>query len=341
MTKIAPDGARDGTHRRWTIDKNGDVSLTRKFWCLAEDEYKIAEYFLGKTKEQDGRLRRLLPLTDDKDTTFVATGISVNQQHKYTGPLGADPLLPGDRTTNPAPVTKGVDGGFAKTKFEVRYTRVKYRMAADVESMPPVDEEAQRFVELLEPRPASSILTLPGHAMKYVRDAGGGTNRPHGNIIPYNIPKIFPQIELPVIWHNLPSSMFQFSSPGEYLKRYLGWVTGTPVKPYWGKINKYDFLGFRAHTLLLTDWRLVPRPSLVPEPGYLSIDWDVHYTWLYDPNRHSYKWFNDVSPFTGPSTNQSGFYEVTVDGVYYAPGSLPDNTGIFDEIDFNDLFKVT
>lgn len=344
LTKIAPLGVRDGTHRRYAIDSNGEVSLTRKFQIHATDQYKVAEYFLGKSRfvSADSRLRRLLPLTDDKDTTFVASGITVAKESKFLRPLGANPAIPGDRNTNPAPVTGGVDAEFYRAEIEVRYTRIQYRLLEDADC--PADAEYNRFVQLLEPRPASSILTMPGHQFRFVRPTGTGTAVPHNTTIPFNLPRVFPAVEIPVIWYNIPSSEFQFSSPGAYLKRYLGDPTTTPPTPsFWGTINKYDFLGYSAHTLMLTDWRLVPRPSLVPESGYLTIDWDVHYTFLYDPNKHTFKYYNSVKPSTGSWTNTSGFYQVTADGTYYAPGSgtLPDNTSVANERDFSLLFKLT
>lgn len=341
ITKIAPSGVRDGTHRRYSVDLNGEVSMTRKFWIFATDRLKVAEYFLGYSKEQDSRLRRLLPLTDDDDTTFVASGVTYLREQKFTGPTGANPLLPGNRTTNPAPVTGGVNAAFYRGEIEVRYTRIQYRLLSDDDC--PADTEYNRFLQLMEPRPASNILTLPGHVFRYACPPGSVTTPPDQTNIPFNIPRIFPAVEIPVIWYRIPASVFQFSSPGPYLKRYLGDATTTPETPsWWGTINKYETLGFRAHTLMLTDWRLVPRPSIVPETGYLSIDWDIHYTFLYDPNRHTFKYFNHVKPPSGSWTDRSGFYQVTSNGTYYSPGAgtLPDNTSVANERDFSYLFRL-
>src|SRR5438128_4350430 len=135
ITKLAPIGVRDGTHRRFQIDRSGEVSLTRKFVIFDSDLYSITKYFLGYSKiaysnpidptSAPSRLERLLPLRDNKDTSFVATGLSLLNEHKFLNPIGANTGIPYNRTTNPA-ADGGADTRFYKAMIEVKYSRVQY-----------------------------------------------------------------------------------------------------------------------------------------------------------------------------------------------------------------------
>lgn len=332
-------GTRDGSARVDFFGMGANGS-SREIWCPWVDRYKVARAILGYSQlakenaldptEITG-LRRLTPLphpdaqvggSDDSPGNMFATQITGIRGHK---PLaGVSSTLETDIN---ASAKKNV---FEKAIFEVKYENIGYQVYKDSEVPSWPENEAYRFVEVLEPTPSSSYITLPGGTLNYIRNGGGG---PTGQPINFNVGKIFSTMQFKFLWKRLPYDLFIPGAFTKWAKRIWGDPDDSSVKPLLGTVNKTASLGFPAGTLLLENIRPIP----VRSPFYFIWEWDFEITFNYNPNFWNYLYYFPVST---AGTTYRGFYLVGAGTTFYANGSVPENYSLYNEREHALIFDV-
>lgn len=185
--------------------------------------------------------------------------------------------------------------------------------------------EFERFTRILEPQPSSEYITMPGGTLAFLKSGGGG---PTGKIA-QNVGKIFSTIQYKLLWKRLPFALYSLSNPTKWQKRIWGSDTNTPLI---GTVNKYEWNGFKAGTLLFENCRPIPVDSMF---GYLY-EWDFEYTLHLDVNGWNRKYY---FPPASSGAGDAGFYFVGK-STYYDTGSVPDGESIYNERDFSLLCDV-
>lgn len=331
ITYFAERGVRDGSSPSEAFTPDGSPS-TRKFFVPWAQRFTAATAILGYTQigytgsTPDG-LRRLLPLRHPDTSVFPyywwAAGITKVEGHKFTGKrVGSD-----SSTANT----------FEKAEITVQYEQVNYYMWDESAVVIPgtstpwiwPDDEWARYTSIGEIRTSTDYLQLPGGLLYYCRPSPS-TDAPHNKPIPFNAGLILPIMEFPVTWKKIPYEIMSPYVDSPWRDRI--WGDGTNP-PYIGTVNKHDFLGYRAGTLLFSGIRLIERksPFLVPE-------WDVEFTFAVDPRKWNYK------AFIPPKADTEWLLVVKRNNdntiTHYAEGSIPDNKTLYNERDFTELFQV-
>jgi hypothetical protein len=248
---------------------------------------------------------------------------------------------------------QSIGSAYDKAILELSYERPMYKLLEDHEC--PADQEYLRYVDWGDsPQPTEEVFTMPGHTLNFIAQSGtpfgGSASLPVG----YNVPKIFPMIDFQVTWKRLPAEIFDVYFPGPWLLRMVGNPNNPSMVPYQGIVNRTPFLTFPAGTLLLKSWRPIRKPAPftlfnTPFPGgpmtwaSPSVEWDIEFTFRYDPKGHNYKFYVDPVPPGGSRSNagNSGLYFVGAGTTWYPPGNVPDRYSLFNEREFADLFVVT
>lgn len=339
-TYFQEKGTRDGTAR---VDQfgMGANSSNRLVWCPWEDRYKIARAIIGYSKlaKEDGidpdkitGLRRLTPLAhpdinpldlDDGPGNMFASRINSIKGHK--------PLV-GELSENDADINAlAKKNVFEAAIFEVQYENIGYQVREDDEVTDWPENEFERFLEILEPTPSSSYITLPGGTLNYIRESG--STPPHGLPINFNVGKIFSTMQFKFLWKRLPFDLFNPIAQSNWAKRIWGDPADPDAEKLIGSVNKTEFLGFAAGTLLLENVRPIP----VRSPFYFIWEWDFEFTLNFNPNRWNFLYyFNNAAA----GATDRGFYFVGAGTTYQAPGSLDDDTSIYNEREHKLLFDV-
>lgn len=334
LTFYQERGTRDGSANQTQFGM-GANSGTRPVWVDWVDRYKAARAIIGYSQLDRLAgiiigLRRLTPLphpdaetagSDDGPGNMFATRINGIKGYK---------ALAGTSSTLETAVNAGVKKNvFEKAEIEIMYENPGYqvRTEEEIENWP--EDEYLRMFEVLEPTPSSSYITLPGGCMNYIRESG--TDAPHGLPVNYNVGKVFSTMQLKFMWHRLPYDLFDISNQTNWAKRIYGDPDNPDEIPLIGTVNKTAWLSFPAGTLLLENVRPIP----VKSPFYYIWEWNFEITWNYNPRGWNYLYY--FSPAGGAG---SGTYFVGKGTTYYAPGSVPDNTSIYNEREHSLVLNV-
>jgi len=297
------------------VDEN---VMTRPWFCKWESRYDFVELVLGDSKlwtdAGTTKLSRLVPNSiygrHPFSTQIMATRIDEIRPHGAATELGGRfPIVP-------------------KAEIRVYYEHVPFAIRSDSG----LSTERQRYTSRGNAMTDVETFTLPGGTFKYAR-AGGGV--PNGVPVPFNVSFTRPVRRFQMTWHMLPNDLYE--TDGALFRRlYLG--TGDGI-PWLGTVNKepitFPGLGnYTAGQLLLegVDDRSLKSP--LAATGLAALRWDVTFKFAYSPRG----WLNLFYHDSGTPAN-SGYYPVSVDGVVYTPATLPDNYGLFNCRDHNDLWN--
>lgn len=222
-------------------------------------------------------------------------------------------------------------------------------------------DETGRYTEVTDPKSSAEYLQLPGMVLYYTRpdqelDEGGILGpMPAGLSIPYGTGLILPQEEITVVWRRVPYEVFDPLGQGDYgsgggwfggsgaganLSPLYKRIYGDPEDPddedklpYLGTINKTAIFGRAAGTLMFSGVDPVRRSGPTPD----TFEWDLHYKFLYDPNRG---WDRKYYHPNTKDSAEAGWYYVSRTAVNYAHGSIPDKDSQYNEREFRDLWVV-
>lgn len=185
--------------------------------------------------------------------------------------------------------------------------------------------EMARYVIRGDVTPSGEALQLPGAVFQYIRETG--TDPPHNIKIPFNTAKILPQEKFTLTWHRLPANVW---TPESHLyERIYG--TGGDIA-YFGCINTKVFYGRAEGTVLFSGVRPVMRKSPLGD----ALEWDIEYTFDYDP----LGWNNKYYFGTGANAAYNGVYLVGKGSTFYDPDLVPDDYSVYNARDLNKLFSV-
>jgi hypothetical protein len=341
ITYFAERGVRDGSSpiERFGVDAS---DATRKFFVPWDERFLAASAILGRSEIEyyvDGGgnstptgLKRLVPLRHPDTVVYPfylwASHITEVKGHQFAGNrVGGD---------------SSIANTFTKAEITVQYESVDYQMFNDSQVTNPAtgeawvwpDDEWVRYTSIGEMTTSTEYITLPGGTIQYCRSTG--TAEPHGRPIPFGTGIVKPIMEFKVTWKHIP---FAIVSPygDEFFcpwKRRI-WGDGDTIKPYIGSVNKTDFMGYKAGTLLFSNIRLIPKKS-----PYLVPEWDIEFTFAVDPYKWNYKLF---VPTTSVGDNLEWLLAIRPTSgttTHYAEGSIPDSKCIYNEREFTNLFRV-
>ena len=353
LTYFTDIGVRDGSSQTAVLGL-GEVSTTRHVVVKWGEAQQAAQSLLGYsriTPGSGGRLERLLPLWHPLDPSLIPVRVALERNHQFLKGLGANLNVPGSLTNT---LSDGSVGSvYKKVCLRIEYQRAMFDLKEDADT--PRDAEAGRYVDWGVPEPVTNAMTTPGHLLHYTVPPGqtppalwqGQTS--FG--LSFNVPRIETGFRLAVRWLRLPAPLWQPLTPGPLVQRLVGDPHGSPPqRPYIGTVNKTQFGPYKPGQLLLEGWSVERRPAPFVlytgtqnnPPGYLSpaVEFDFVYNMAYRPYGHNFVYFNDYRApgQTGPTGSQYCYVSRTK--TYHAPGSVPPNDSLFDEADFNDLFKV-
>lgn len=221
---------------------------------------------------------------------------------------------------------------------EVEYDYYKFKPYGDGEFIAnDFTDEYQRYTEITDPRTSGEYLSLPGAVMKYVRKTG--TAKPHGTVIPYGVGKILPLEEFTVIWHRVPYEVYWDGKvDGGYQSFLHKRIHGSPeegINPYLGTVGQFGLFGRQAETLLFSGFQAVRRFGPIPT----SWEWDLHYTFTFDPFRWNWKYYF-ANASTGPIVPANGWYFVSTRGIYPDIQTDPDYGDYIDTIDDDSIYNT-
>lgn len=336
---VREGGVKDGTSPTESFEV--DNSASRRTFLVAWDSRgDFIKYMLGygETWDDSGttRLSRLLPSYHPEFTDLIASRVSEVRGLKYTAP--AVPVDPDDPYRDDPAVcfdhpdyrfTDDDTAGHQINVFKDAVITVEYEQASfdRVEDADIYDggSELDRYVVRGEQTPGAEYLQLPGAVFKYVRSSG--TTSPHGKTIPFNNGLVLPQEKFVLVWRRVPSEVW---TPDSALYE---WVYGGPLYtvPALGCINDADFYGRPPGTVLFEN----VRPILRKSPLGVGFEWDLEYSFNYDPKGWNYKYYFGVGD---PANN--GWYFVSKGTTYYTPATLPDYESLYNARDLNNLFNV-
>lgn len=173
--------------------------------------------------------------------------------------------------------------------------------------------EFERFVTFTA-KPAAEYLSVPQTGTLMWSD---GPNV--GKAFPGNVGFVVGTIDMTWNWIQVPYDALPFAA----------------VQDIIGRVNKYEWELWpsgpkaAAGTLLLTSWEPVRYNS-----PFGARTWDISYTARYNPRLH-----NNFYDFNKGNYAFSPFLQASVDGTFYAPGSVPDGKLLYNERDFFELFR--
>jgi hypothetical protein len=315
-------GVPDGSSPSETIgvDESGSV---RKRRCPWGQRFDCAMRYIGTQRitydagipPQPVRLERLTPLPLPPTALFTSPWWAV----KVHDIQGHKPR------TKQITAEDGSSNTFAEADVFIRYAPLPYAVADDAGIA--AGDEYKRYVSFSQWQLKNDILLLPSGCLKYTKSGGGG---PHGNVVPFNTPLQQPCLEFRATWHRLPEDLFNWNSPGPWLKRILGDATSA-TKTAMNTCNNARIWSFDAGTLAVVGW--VPeRRETAPFGSY---EYDVHFTFQWRPQGNNFLYYNSLD-----APADSGYYYVSRAGTFHAPGSVPAGDSLFDEVDFRTLFRV-
>lgn len=321
---------RDGSHPTETRTQ-GEVTMTRTFLCAWAERFNFVNCVLGDSQlwldtSVEPNVYKLVRVLPDEewgrhptDTQIMATGAPTIRG------LGAG--------------TDDADGmpEYVDAEVEVEYEFFPFQVGS--QNSPPAQQELDRFVWLGDSTRSEAEVfgPMPGGALKATSEAGAGF---HGRPAPYGFSISRPIERFTIHWHYLPWELV--SSGGALFERlYFGDETEEPFVPYIGTVNaeEIDFASFgrryRAGTLLLESVELTKVRSHLAEDGTAGLRAKVGFNYAFAPRG----WL-DLFMYDPGTPANSGYYRMSADGTFYAVADMPDNTGLFNTRDHNNLFKA-
>lgn len=317
--KIQTRGVRDGSHPTHRRGMRG-CSTDRSFYCATAHFESFLAYMLGAVRtytNADGKIAvsRLLPQTFPKKDRLTCMSLAESKGQPENG-AGVD----------------NADGvpTYPRTECRFLYEVVPYYLKTDLEMQETGKNESDRYLEELGSKIDVKYLTLPGGSMRLATGAVDA-NRAKGTPIPYAIgsPQVTSNYALKV-WR------FPYAAWGAGSARYelaMG-VPGVPSKaPYIGSVNATTFFGNPPGTLLLLD---VEEEIMFDQLGD-DLVWNLTFRFLKKPRGHNWFFFFQTNP---QGTIPSGWYFASIDGEERIPGNIDDDTSLFNEREFADLFAT-
>lgn len=217
----------------------------------------------------------------------------------------------------------------------VLYESVPYLVLDDAELEN--GSEINRYFELFygdEIQSSADYITIPAGSMSYIKS--DGTNK---GTVPFNSGIVQPVETIRAAWHRLPDSLFDSDAPKTsvlFQRLYTGYDTGDgldtdgePTLAYIGTVNSEPILNFAAGTLLLNS--VVPRR--LRSPTGIGFEWRLIMEWLLKPAG----WLNLVRR---QNDADDGVYFVGRGTTYYTPATLPDEVGLYNTRDHNNVFDL-
>jgi hypothetical protein len=317
--EVVEIGARDGSSPVESFMING-TTAERTFRVNWDSRIGFVWWMLGYAETWDDggttRLSRLLPQEHPHYPGLVATKCTRIRGFKWDGndvdDVGGVYQFPVDGTQI---------SHFDKADVTIQYDHVVYDRVEDGD----ITTEFDRYVIRGDVTPGADYLQVPGAAFKFYQSAG--TTEPDGYPVPFNSGRILPSERFVLTWHRVPENVW---SPTSGLHDFVYGIGSYSSGPAYGAINKTTFYERPAGTVLLE----AVRPILLRDPFGIALEWDLEYTFAYNPRGWNYLYYYDVD-----GTN-SGFYHVSSSGDYQAPGSVTDNRSIYNEREFANLFSV-
>lgn len=319
-------GIREG-QPAYACDGSGPAAVAQILvdWQYVERaEYEIIGYPLciqgsgsgsGSGSGNSGIMQRWLPHNLPRKPWLWATNIS--ECRGIGAPMGREDgpyiiglnINKGSGTGNAKPTPS-----YAKALFTVEFNFLPYPVLADRE----ITTEYDRFNELIEDTSTGEYVSPRGQ--QYVLRWAGGTEP--GVQIPDNVGRIQPSKLITLRWHRLP--LICLPDDTEVIGKTNSKELGNK------KTNPHTF--FKAGTLVYLGrrWRTIGSPF---QGGFLAT---VEMQFRQFPNgANKYlHWPKDKSP--------AEYVQATTTGIDYPPGSLPNGTATYDEIDFiNALWTMT
>jgi hypothetical protein len=312
-------GIRDGSSP--THSRRVDAS-TSQYQYLINPDYldRFVAYMLGAVVQYlpnvgSYKLSRLLPQRVPDKPKFAFTELNSATGHQFY-------------TDQPRGETVPITPGYTKLKCTVTAQMLPFDLYDDAD----ITDESDRYVQTLPSQNEVSYLNLPGGIMRY-KTVSGGAGKPNNVRIPYNIGFPVPTSTISRKWIRIP---FESWGPGTILfNRVFGDVYEGEL-PFCGSVNKYEFLGYPPGYLLY----LGVEEELQMDPLGEALAWNLTHKWqAAHLAPHNWKYF-----FSSVDSDASaqGWYFVAKDDAssYYPPGSVPDNTSLFNEKDHSLLFNV-
>jgi hypothetical protein len=319
LWEVEEIGVRDGSSPVESFEVNGSTA-ERRFRVAWDYRNQFVWWMLGYAETWDDagtlRLSRLLPQAHPFYADLVATKCTRISGFKFTGNEVADV---GGVYQFPADGTQIAT--YSKADVTIQYNHVVYERVDDGD----ITTEFDRYVIRGDVTPGADYLQVPGAAFKYYRSSG--TTSPDGVPVAFNGGRIIPTERFTLTWHRLPENVW---TPDSGLYDYVYGLGAYTSGGAYGAINKTEFYDRPAGTVLLE----AVRPILLRDPFGTGLEWDLEYTFAYNPRGWNYLYFYDLG-----GTN-SGWYHVSSSGDYEAPGSVTDNRSIYNEREFANLFSV-
>lgn len=268
---------------------------------------------LGYSRSNEGSLKRYLPQED-----FEHSNLWCNRISRVSG-IGWRDKIEAAEVGDP-PESPGSTNKYAKALIECEFGPRPYNLLSDDEIESADGNEFLRFVEANDTAAQGEYLTLPTlGVLKWSEGPNHDSGTPaNSKPFPGNVGKIVVQSAYTFRHHQVPDD----------------WLPEEAILACIGRSNDADFgdpdnprLYFPVGTLLLNavEWRRTYSPY-EREP-----QWTISYQLLYAPNTwHKFVDFKAVPP---------AYYQVTSDGVYYAPGTIGDaGKTVYGEADYQQLF---
>jgi hypothetical protein len=331
LTKQSERGIRDGSSNLRTRTLN-EVSDKRRMWFKWSERTDALVRYLGINDllyDENGfptALTRVAPMRHPESDFLHVTRFTEQSLHKVLS------------SVYNAQKDRSVSATFKMVDVELVYERLPYRALSDDD--PEWDGfEFKRFVSIGEKKASADYLTIPGGVLKYIAPTvGAPVDR---KLIQYNNGIVVPTVEFQITWHRLPAALWNYDIPNLWTDR----INGTDDDySFIGTINKHEFKGYPAGTLLLTNVsdQQCPAPNdldqtwndLLQFPYEMNIIFSVHF----NPMGWNYLYYNDISGTTG--AGKSGWYFVGRGTTEYQPGNVPDEYSLYNERDFRSLFYV-
>lgn len=229
--------------------------------------------------------------------------------------------------------------------IDVEYQHYRYRPWGDgeFEEENESEDEFKRYTERMDAEGTAEFLQLPGMVLKFTQP-DAERNKAHGVAIPYGAGKIFPGQEFTMVWRRVPYEVYQDGDidgterSDLHVRIFGDPYAEEPIKPYLGTINRFPLFGYPAFTLLFERMREVRRPGPIPT----TWEWDLYYTFRYNPFRWDWLYFYDTKKeIVGPVTpSASGFNLVTERGTYPETATHPAYGDYLDIQDEDSLYNT-
>jgi hypothetical protein len=319
------------------IDSAGATRTFRVKWDKRKD---FAKYMLGYgvTWDDSGtrRLSRLLPRAHPDYPDLVATKVTRIVGHKWTG-VAVNSVTAGYAADSARhhghPAYQWTDAQinqYQDAEVTIQYDHAPYARAEDAAIYASGTGELDRYVIRGETTPGAEALQLPGAVLNYIREAPD-TYPPHTIKIPFNAARVLPQEKFVLTWHRVPEDVWDTTST-LYERVYTGDDVGGVTTPYFGAVNRQPFYGRDGGTVLLSG----VRPVLKKSPLGSGFEWDIEYTFDFDPYGWNWKFYFG----TGANAVYNGWYLVGKSTTHYFSDTLPDDYAIYNTRDLNKLFSV-